>query len=106
MNQLLVEQYEKLGISREVYAFGEAVEASLKERFSAIDATAEYNQLKVLQAMQENRVSAECFNATSGYGYNDLGRETLEKVYATCFKGRTPWCARRSPAARTRSRLR
>ncbi len=87
MNQLLVEQYEKLGISREVYAFGEAVEASLKERFSAIDATAEYNQLKVLQAMQENRVSAECFNATSGYGYNDLGRETLEKVYATCFKG-------------------
>ena len=88
MNQLLVEQYEKLGISREVYAFGEAVEASLKERFSAIDATAEYNQLKVLQAMQENRVSAECFNATSGYGYNDLGRETLEKVYATCFKGK------------------
>ncbi len=87
MNQLLVEQYEKLGISREVYAFGEAVEASLKERFSAIDAIAEYNQLKVLQAMQENRVSAECFNATSGYGYNDLGRETLEKVYATCFKG-------------------
>ena len=87
MNQLLIQQYRQLGISEEVYAFGAAVEETLSERFAAIDAVAEYNQLKVLQAMQEHRVSAECFSATSGYGYNDLGRETLEKVYAACFKG-------------------
>ena len=87
MNQLLQEQYERLGISPEVSAFGEKIEASLKQRFEEIDARAEYNQLKVLKAMQDNRVSAECFNTTSGYGYNDLGRDTLEKVYASCFGG-------------------
>ena len=87
MNQLLQEQYEHLGISPEVSAFGEKIEASLKQRFEEIDARAEYNQLKVLKAMQDNRVSAECFNTTSGYGYNDLGRDTLEKVYASCFGG-------------------
>ena len=59
----------------------------MKQRFEEIDARAEYNQLKVLKAMQDNRVSAECFNTTSGYGYNDLGRDTLEKVYASCFGG-------------------
>ncbi len=87
MNQLLQEQYERLGISPEVSAFGEKIEASLKQRFEEIDARAEYNQLKVLKAMQDNRVSAECFNTTSGYGYNDLGRDTLEKVYASYFGG-------------------
>ena len=87
MNQLLQEQYERLRISPEVSAFGEKIEASLKQRFEEIDARAEYNQLKVLKAMQDNRVSAECFNTTSGYGYNDLGRDTLEKVYASCFGG-------------------
>ena len=87
MNKWMEEQYEALGISREVYEFGEKIEDSLKERFAAIDATAEYNQLKVIKAMQDNRVSAECFNMSSGYGYNDLGRDTLEKVYASCFKG-------------------
>ena len=87
MNQFLEEQYKNLGISREVYEFGEKIEESLKERFAEIDARAEYNQMKVIKAMQENRVSAECFNMSSGYGYNDLGRDTLEKVYASCFKG-------------------
>ena len=87
MNQFLEEQYKNLGISREVYEFGEKIEESLKERFAEIDARAEYNQMKVIKAMQENRVSAECFNTSSGYGYNDLGRDTLEKVYASCFKG-------------------
>ena len=87
MNQFLEEQYKHLGISREVYEFGEKIEESLKERFAEIDARAEYNQMKVIKAMQENRVSAECFNMSSGYGYNDLGRDTLEKVYASCFKG-------------------
>ena len=87
MNQFLEEQYKNLGISREVYEFGEKIEESLKERFTEINARAEYNQMKVIKAMQENRVSAECFNTSSGYGYNDLGRDTLEKVYASCFKG-------------------
>ena len=86
MNQLMEEQYQILGISKEVYEFGEKVEQSLKERFAEIDRRAEYNQLKVIRAMQENRVSAECFNISSGYGYNDLGRDTLEKVYASCFR--------------------
>ena len=87
MSQLMEEQYEKLGICKEVYTFGEKIEAELKERFAEIDERAEYNQMKVIRAMQENRVSAECFNSTSGYGYNDLGRDTLEKVYASCFHG-------------------
>lgn len=87
MKQLMIEQYKALGISEEVYEFGEKIEAELKGRFEEIDRRAEYNQMKVLKAMQENRVCAECFNASSGYGYNDLGRDTLEKVYASCFKG-------------------
>ena len=63
------------------------IEETLKERFAAIDEIAEFNQLKVLHAMQKNRVSAECFNQSSGYGYNDMGRDTLEQVYADTFKG-------------------
>ena len=77
--------YENLGIDRDVYEFGQQVEQSLKERFCAIDETVEYNQLKVLAAMQKNRVSDIHFAATSGYGYNDLGRDTLEAVYADVF---------------------
>ncbi len=83
----MYEMYESLGISKEVYDYGEKVLGDLKERFAAIDEVAEYNQLKVIAAMQAHRVSAECFQSTSGYGYNDFGRDTLEEVYATCFKG-------------------
>ncbi len=77
--------YESLGISSQVADYSEKILKSLEERFRKIDETAEYNQLKVIKAMQDARVSAECFQATSGYGYNDLGRETLEKVYANVF---------------------
>lgn len=87
MKDFIIKQYEELGISKQVYEFGEKIEAELKERFEEIDKRAEYNQMKVIKAMQDNRVSAECFNTSSGYGYNDLGRDTLEKVYASCFKG-------------------
>jgi len=87
MNQYLLEQYQNLGLSKEVIEFGAKIEEGLKERFEKIDAIAEMNQLKVLQAMQKNRVSAECFNQSSGYGYNDMGRDTLEAVYAETFKG-------------------
>lgn len=84
---MLAESYKKLGISEAVYGFGKEIEEELKPRFDEIDARAEMNQLKVISAMQKNKVSAECFQASSGYGYNDLGRDTLEKVYADCFKG-------------------
>ena len=77
--------YESLGISKEVYEYGESILEALKERFAAIDETAEYNQLKVIVAMQKAHVSAECFNASSGYGYDDIGRDTLEEVYAAAF---------------------
>ncbi len=77
--------YESLGISKEVYEYGEGILEALKERFAAIDETAEYNQLKVIVAMQKAHVSAECFNASSGYGYDDIGRDTLEEVYAAAF---------------------
>ncbi|MDE7436252.1 MAG: methionine gamma-lyase family protein [Lachnospiraceae bacterium] len=88
MNQISTkDMYQAMGISEQVCRFGEQIEAELKERFSAIDEVAEYNQLKVIRAMQDNRVSAECFAISNGYGYNDLGRDTLEKVYASCFHG-------------------
>ena len=87
MNQLLEEQYKKLGISPEVLQFGTSIEKDLKERFDRIDAVAEFNQMKVIAAMQKNKVSAECFNSSSGYGYNDIGRDTLEQVYADLFCG-------------------
>lgn len=79
--------YKNFGIADAVSDFCLDVEASLKDRFEKLDEVAEYNQMKVLAAMQKHRVSAECFNGTTGYGYNDLGRDTLEEVYATCFKG-------------------
>ena len=85
--EMLQDKYLELGLSPQVIAFGQKIEKELKERFDAIDAVAEYNQLKVLAALQKNRVSAECFNQSSGYGYNDLGRDTLERVYADTFKG-------------------
>ena len=79
------ELYRQLGISSQVYDFCHEIEESLKERFEQLDKTAEYNQMKVLLAMQKNRVSEECFGSSSGYGYNDYGRDTLEKVYADTF---------------------
>ena len=83
----IVTMYEQLGVSRAVYEYGEAVLRDLRPRFDVIDQTAEYNQGKVLAAMQKNRVNATHFAATTGYGYNDLGRDTLEDVYASVFHG-------------------
>ena len=77
--------YKELGISDEVYNFGEKIIEELKDRFTKIDKTAEYNQCKVLSAMKKNRVDAACFAASTGYGYNDLGRDKIEKVYADAF---------------------
>lgn len=77
--------FESLGISKEVYEYGETVLKGLKQRFEEIDERAEYNQLKVLKAMQDNQVSEACLLGTTGYGYNDIGRDTLEAVYASVF---------------------
>lgn len=81
------EMYQRLGIGEKVLDFGQKQEKKLKERFEEIDRIAEYNQLKVIKAMQSKKVSAECFMGSNGYGYNDLGRDTLEEVYAECFRG-------------------
>ncbi len=81
----LLQQYQAMGISPAVYEYGEKALARLRERFDAIDRIAEYNQAKVIAAMQKNRVSAACFAATTGYGYDDLGRDNLERVYADVF---------------------
>ena len=81
----LESMYESMNVSKKVVEFCEEIEVGLKERFENIDKMAEYNQLKVLQAMQKNRVSDIHFSATTGYGYNDLGREVLESVYADTF---------------------
>ena len=81
----LTQMYQSLGISPDVYAYGEKTLERIADRFDAIDQVAEYNQAKVLSAMQKNRVSAACFAATTGYGYDDMGRDNLEKVYADVF---------------------
>ncbi len=81
----LERMYECMGICREVHAYGQKIEKELSARFEAIDEAAEYNQLKVLHAMQKCRVSDVHFAGSSGYGYNDLGRDTLEAVYAEVF---------------------
>lgn len=79
------QMYAKLGVSEAVYNYGERVLKELEARFRAVDAIAEYNQAKVIAAMQKNRVGASCFAATTGYGYDDVGRDNLERVYADTF---------------------
>ena len=96
-DEQITRMYEQLGISKDVYRFGTQIEEKLRDRFEAIDRTAEYNQLKVIHAMQENRVSEGCFHYTSGYGYDDMGR----RCTPVCFTQRVPWCVLRSPAAPT-----
>ena len=81
----LINLYNEMGISPAVYNYGEKTLDKLKDRFAQIDKIAELNQAKVVAAMQKNRVSAACFAATTGYGYDDVGRDNLEKVYADVF---------------------
>ena len=81
----LKEMYLEKGISEEVFEKINSIEESLKERFERIDQIAEYNQMKVLNAMQECRFAEDHLRGTTGYGYNDSGRDTLEKVYAKVF---------------------
>lgn len=85
INMELKKMYHEMGLSDEVLKLGEEAEHALSERFAEIDAVAEYNQMKVLHAMQECRVAEQHFATSTGYGYNDDGRDTLEKVYARTF---------------------
>lgn len=82
----LFEAYQRLKISPKVYTFVDSKADKMQQRFAAIDLRAQYNQLKVLAAMQECQVSEACMTGTTGYGYNDLGRDKLEEVYAKVFK--------------------
>lgn len=77
--------YKEAGIDKDVYEFGESVLKDLKQRFDKIDEISEMNQMKVIHAMQECHVSEACLTGTTGYGYNDLGRDKLEEVYAKTF---------------------
>lgn len=79
------EIYQQLGVSEQVLTFSEGILATLTDRFAQIDRNAEINQAKVIAAMQKNRVSATNFAATTGYGYDDEGRDNLERVYADTF---------------------
>lgn len=85
MKDTLKNLYETLKIDQKVLDYCEPILERLEERFQEIDRVAEYNQMKVLKAMQDKRVSDAHFGATTGYGYNDLGRDTLEEVYAAAF---------------------
>ena len=82
----LKEYYLALGIDDKVYDFCQAIENSLKDRFEKIDKTAEQNQIKVIKAMQDAKFAEAHLNGSTGYGYNDIGREALEEVYANIFK--------------------
>ncbi len=73
-------------IRPEVYTLAEAAEKDLLPVFEEIDRTARINTEKVMQAFQDNRVSDACFAGTTGYGYDDLGRETLDRIYAQIFR--------------------
>ncbi len=84
-DDLLTALYQDMGITKPVYEFGAGILERLSDRFAEIDRRAEYNQLKVLKALQKNQVSEACLLGTTGYGYNDLGRDTLEAVYADIF---------------------
>ncbi len=86
MNETLQSMYRNLKISNEVLNFCSEIEQKLKKRFEEIDEVAEYNQMKVISAMQKNQLSDIHFAATTGYGYNDIGRDVLETVYADIFK--------------------
>lgn len=83
----LEEIYEKLGISKRVLELGDKAEKALEKRFRNIDTICEHNQLKVIYAMHEHKVSEMHFGTSTGYGYDDVGRDNLEKVYAEVFKG-------------------
>lgn len=85
MKDMLKDYYRSLNVDEKVFEYCNSVEEKLKDRFAAIDAVSELNQLKVLKAMQDNRLSEAHFAGSSGYGYTDDGRDALERIYADVF---------------------
>jgi cystathionine beta-lyase family protein involved in aluminum resistance len=85
MNERLTEVYHRLGISDEVLGFAQPILDGLRERFTKIDEMAQYNQLRIIEAMQEAHIGEASLKGTTGYGYDDIGREGLEKVYSLYF---------------------
>ena len=85
MNERLTEVYHRLGISDEVLGFAQPILDGLRERFAKIDEMAQYNQLRIIEAMQEAHIGEASLKGTTGYGYDDIGREGLEKVYSLYF---------------------
>ena len=85
LDESLLDMYRAAGLSERVLALGEAAEAQCKARFAEIDAIAEYNQMKVLNALREHRIGEAHLSPSTGYGYNDIGRDALEAVYASVF---------------------
>ncbi len=81
----LYSMYESMGIDKKVFEYCQRIEETLEERYNSIDRMAEYNQAKVLHAMQKNKLSAAHLYPSTGYGYNDDGRDTLERIYADVF---------------------
>lgn len=81
----LKEYYKSLGIDEKVYNFSKKIEEGLSDRFQKFDQIAEFNQLKVLKAMQTHKIAEAHLSGTTGYGYNDIGREAIEAVYADVF---------------------
>ncbi len=86
INKVLPEAYRQFGIDEDIIKLSDEILSACSERFALIDKISEINQLKVLDAFRKNNVSEACLLGTSGYGYGDIGRDTLEKVYATVFK--------------------
>ena len=86
MEETLYSMYKQMGFSEKVCKYAFEVEENLKERFEKIDSIAEFNQLKVLKAMQDNKLSDAHFGVATGYGYTDIGRDKLEEIYASVFK--------------------
>lgn len=83
---IMREMYKNMGICDEVYDYCDNIIKSLHDRFEEIDKNAEYNQMKVIKAMQDEKVAEMHLSGTTGYGYNDDGRDTLEKIYSDIFK--------------------
>lgn len=86
INNTLKQYYKELGIDEKVYDFCSEIEQSLKDRFNEIDKTAEFNQIKVIKAMQDAGFSEAHLYGSTGYGYNDIGRDAVENIYANIFK--------------------
>ena len=78
--------FESFGIKKEIILLSNEVDKIIEKEIDKVNEIAAYNSLKVLLAFQNNRVSDVHFNSTTGYGYGDIGRDTIESIYAEIFK--------------------